>query len=441
MKNALELILASKKVAVWGLGYLGYTTVLKLQSRGFFSKIYDFDPARAEGVLNGKYPSAEQSVSWSSTGNIPALDAGKIEISASERDMFSDDTPVHILSHPATHSGGPENGNLLKLAEIFKHNAIEGKKPLVLFQSASIPGSINKFFIEPLGDKINFYNIGTSFRSDWSIEEFLASSDAVSCSAVTSDGLKILRAFFELLGVSTRPLCTIKEAELLENAKNGIQYAITSFVNQLALAYPDTNLNEISDIILSNPNIKKCRPGIGSGGYRMPAALDNIIYGSSYPNALSLIKESQFVNISTMISYCEYIKRHKYSTVVILGISYSGNQKELGLSPSLVIAETLLKSGADVKIHDPLYSCDEISGLLSGISYFEYEQMDFHGVDVVIVASEHTGYKYLTQRDIEKFLNGKVKLVIDSSNSWNHYKFNGGTVYHQIGDGTVDVLS
>ncbi len=316
----------------------------------------------------------------------------------------------------------------------------KSNNPLVIFQSASVPGSIDNNFLKALGKEKENFLVGTAFRSDWSIEDFINSKETTYCASNTRLGLDALRFFLRLNTIVAHPLCTIKEAELLENAKNALQYTATSFINQLALAYPDTNVAQIAQEIMPAKFFQDCKPGLGAGGFRMAGAVDNVIKGTKYNHVLSILNESQFVNISTMLCYAEYIKRQKYSSIAILGISYSGTQKELGLSPSIIIAETLTKAGVNIMMHDPQYSGEEINKIIKKVGYFKYEDMNFSDIDVILLASSHHKYKQITQAIIDEKINGKVKLIIDSSNSWSCYEFHNGTAYHRTGDGTMDIL-
>ena len=39
--NLKERLLKTKEVSIWGLGYLGYTLLLRLQGLGFRAKVFD----------------------------------------------------------------------------------------------------------------------------------------------------------------------------------------------------------------------------------------------------------------------------------------------------------------------------------------------------------------------------------------------------------------
>ena len=76
----LKNILKTKTVSVWGLGYLGYNTILKLQSRGFNVLVYNLNMKQVRMFLQRKYPGKEHIASWSSSNFLPDLDFDKIKI-------------------------------------------------------------------------------------------------------------------------------------------------------------------------------------------------------------------------------------------------------------------------------------------------------------------------------------------------------------------------
>ena len=67
-------VLGSKKISVWGLGYLGYTTLLTLQKNGFTATVYDFNQSRLDDLKIAAYPGVEQINGWTKEGKIPQLD-------------------------------------------------------------------------------------------------------------------------------------------------------------------------------------------------------------------------------------------------------------------------------------------------------------------------------------------------------------------------------
>lgn len=115
MDDFKELLLQTKTISVWGVGYLGYTTILRLQKNGFYTTIYDFNESRLDDLVDGNYPNKEQLNSWSKNGKMPTLNFEKLEIVKDNKLLFENN--VHIISFPNS-----DKFNYLELAKLFVNN-------------------------------------------------------------------------------------------------------------------------------------------------------------------------------------------------------------------------------------------------------------------------------------------------------------------------------
>jgi len=258
----LSDILKEKTVAVWGLGYLGYTTILKLQNSGFNILAYDFEERQLNSLLHGKYPTGSQKVSWSGTGFVPSLDFNKIKVAKSAGEMIKG-SPLHIIAIPEDERTASGANIAVKLAGIFGHNFKNfSAKPCFIFESAFIPGHIEKYFIGNLKkyglNVTKDYCAGALFRTDWSIEAFMGKKNRMPIAGCCAKSLDILRAFCEYMGVMPLEMGGIKEAEVYINSTNVIQAMINDFVRQLAMGYPFINMKKLSNILFENITLDDC---------------------------------------------------------------------------------------------------------------------------------------------------------------------------------------
>lgn len=428
-------ILGKKTVSIWGFGYLGYTAALKMQERGFSVKIFDYAPQRFDAFKKGQYPGVGQKNHWSLRNSIPDLDRGKITFCAKPERMF-DNSPVHLIATPIVDKGKAKGLNLKDLSGIFIKNA--SAETLVLFQAFGVPGQIDELFCQPLKKAGVHCHVGTAFRSDWVVEEF-NNSKSQMLAANTEKALEKTKAFFNLLGISHALLGSIKEAEVFENAKNALNYTTTAFVNQLALAYPNIDVQKVTRSLLSQVDLSTCQLSIGAGGYRMPFSVDALLAGSEMPECLSILKEAASVNFSTVLCYSEYLVRKNYKAVLILGISNRENQKDLmAISPSLTLAETLKDRGLKIFLNDPHYSPAELKKLVPFCGVVSLEKLPSE-LDAIIVMSAHSRYRYLSQKELDAIIHPNVKLIIDNTGIFNDYRFKHAK-YHQVGDGKINIL-
>jgi len=435
MQEILNRYLFTKRVSIWGMGYLGYTMLLRLQSKGFYADVYDISSERLELLLSEKYPIKEQKVAWSSKGEVPAIDISKIFPVNSCEQLLKNS--VHIISTPSFSESGDVN-RLSEIAQCFITNKDKVSGHIIIFQSAETPGNIDKLFINPL--KKNGVNCfyATAFRTDWTVEEFFYSSNQQVVSGECPKSLLMVKSFLNVIDVNHVELSSIMEAEIYECARKSLHYSIDAFVNQIMLSYPETNIRKLTNL-LNNIKIEDANPSIGAIGYKYASAISYLLEGSTFPERLTIIREADSANISSILYYAEIIPHFITDYVVILGICETEDQKNIRFSPSLLIAERLLKNGNNVFIHDPFFNESEINDLLPGATYID-ELIPFAKKSCILAMTGHRIYRYLTQEDLERLNIFSARLVIDNAGLWDKYRFSDKTLYHIPGDGKFGLL-
>ena len=153
MNHFRHRLLTTRRVSVWGIGYLGYTSLLRLQSKGFSADVFDFDQSRIKALAQGKYPTRWHKESWSFRGSTLGLDLSKVTPVPQIEEMFNN--CLHMISFPGIEQ--PEGKSpLAELAEHFIKHKKELDDALIIFQSAGPPGEIQKTFINRL--RTRFFN-------------------------------------------------------------------------------------------------------------------------------------------------------------------------------------------------------------------------------------------------------------------------------------------
>ncbi len=434
--NLREHILGEKRVALWGIGYLGFTMLMRLQSYGFKADVVDLNSENTKLFLNREYPSKSQVASWSTQGTIPKLDENKIEVFESPKWIFNDCARIHFICLPANYQNQEYNQNLITLAKLFRENC-NTKKTLVVFQSASGPGSIERDFIANLGTENQNIEVATAFRTDWSIETFMGKT---SPQIVASDKPLIsedLKDFFSLIDIEIQICKTIREAELIVNTQSALEYQISAFFNQLCLSYPNEDISGINSTILSSTRLQDCHLGLGFSGVRMSTAVDNLLRETKYLDHISLLREGGAVHLGTLYVILDYLKRRNFRKILLLGVQEQG---EFNHSPSLFIASSLAQSDTRVYIHDPDEPSEKLDSLIDGVSYAPFPNHNIDDLDCILVFTNHYFYRHLSHVASVKYIEGKVDTIIDLQNTFRNLSFK-QTTHYCLGDGTLNLLT
>ncbi len=100
--------------------------------------------------------------------------------------------------------------------------------------------------------------------------------------------------------------------------------------------------------------------------------------------------------------------------VAVLGAAYRGGVKETAFSGIFATVEALRAAGADVVVHDPMYSADE----LARFGWAAHTLGD--PADVVVVQADHAEYRELSAGDFPG-----VQVVVDGRNILDRGRFEG----------------
>jgi UDP-N-acetyl-D-mannosaminuronate dehydrogenase len=436
MTSFKDRLLETKRVSVWGIGYLGYTMLLKLQSKGFYADVFDFSQDRIDELMAGAYPLSAQKLVWSSKGEMPSLDLACIQPVTSRDRMFRNH--VHIVCFPGRSDTSNYN-RFEELANLFQVNCKNTHEALVLFQSAEIPGDIHRFFIDKLTAKGIDCACATMFRTDWSLEEYFSVKGCQVISGNNSRAYEQTRWFLNILGIEHASLASIREAEIYECTRKTLEHTISSFVNQVVLAYPDMDVLGMVGLMLREACFDDIRPSIGLIGYKSASATHSLMEGSIYPDRLTMIRDANAANISTILNYAEIARRQGLDSVTIMGICEKGDLKDIRMSSSLILAEHLIGQGVKVYLHDPYFTPEEIKHLLPEAKYIDIANLRVQS-SCVFLMTDHRSYRYLSQKDLDRLGISGADLVIDNSGIWQDYRFAPQTVYHIPGDGKLEAL-
>lgn len=429
-------------VAVWGIGYLGYTTLLRCHRFGLATHVWAPEASHLKNLCRGTYPGAEFQTAWSEIGSVPPVAREQITVTDTPRDLLAEHLPVHVVALPNRGAAGDGGERVWEsLAEHFRRHAPRDRKTLVLLASAPVPGD-TRAFVRALGEAGEHLRVVAAFRCDWVVEDYLYRPRPQALGG-REENIVRAEAFLGRLGLETFGIGTFHDAEVYQALMGSFHCLASAFVSQFAFAYPENPARRIVSAVLANGDLSRIRPTIGVGGKQMMTGLESLFRGSPYNDLLSILKEAQAFNLSSILSYADFLARGGAGRVGILGITPQPDNLDLAFSPSLLLAEALLQRGVAVFVHDPHFDFETIHRLLPGVRHLAVEAAEtaslLGGGDAVVLMTPHRFYLKFTQRDIDERIAGRAGMVIDNTGAWRHLNFGPQTRYHFVGDGTLNV--
>ena len=204
--------------------------------------------------------------------------------------------------------------------------------------------------------------------------------------------------------------------KLLENTFRIVNIGL---VNELALMCDNLGVNiwEVIDAAKTKPyGFMPFYPGPGVGGHCIPI---DPIYLSWKARMHGF--EARFIDLASQVNaemphytirkvveaLNEYGKPLKCSKILVVGVAYKKDVKDLRESPALEIIDILIKKGALVSYHDPYLPYLKIDGI--NLKGMKFNKKVFRDSDCVVIVTDHTDVDY-------KFIAENSKLIVDTRN-------------------------
>ncbi len=225
---------------------------------------------------------------------------------------------------------------------------------------------------------------------------------------VSREGSKRAIAFYEsVLDFDPRPdldrgngvwdLGSAEAAEMAKLAETTYRDVNIALANQFAMFAEKAGIDvhQVIEASNSQPYSHIHRPGISVGGHCIPVYPR--LYLSNDPNA-TVVRAARDANAS-MPGHAVDLLAATYgdmtgARVAVLGASYRGGVKETAFSGVLPTVEALQDRGAQVFVHDPLYTADE----LLSFGFRPYALGD--EIDAAILHTDHLEYSSVRESDL-----------------------------------------
>ncbi|MEW1976757.1 nucleotide sugar dehydrogenase [Microbacterium profundi] len=238
--------------------------------------------------------------------------------------------------------------------------------------------------------------------------------------ALSDEGNRRAREFYEaVLQFDERPdlprpngvwdLGSTEASEMAKLAETTYRDVNIGLANQFGLfaAANGIDVYKVIEACNSQPYSHIHRPGIAVGGHCIPVYPR--LYLSTDPDA-DIVRVARQLNASMperLVAQADGILGSLAGLkAVVLGAAYRGGVKETAFSGVFPTVKALEDRGAEVSVHDPLYTDEELRAL-------GFEPYALGGdVDLAIVQTDHADYKELAPAQLPG-----VKLLVDGRNT------------------------
>ena len=433
-----QLLEGKGKIAVWGTGYIGFSTMANFAAEGVSCVGTDVSEKIVSTINSGKTPVPNMEY-WLGFDPKYLIDSGMMAATVDWKKVLAPEFVVHMIAIPTEKEDKPWDGALEDV--IGKIAAYVGRsegKQLVIIESTLTPKKTDELAI-PIFKKNGIrvgedVFLGVAPRRDWFIspEKNLRSLPRI-VGGTTPETTKLM---IEVLSIVCDKLVSApdhRHAEIVKSVENAFRHMEITLANQLSLAYPTLNMIEVLKLVGTKWNVNVYHPSFGSGGYCIPLSSKYVLEGAERPEYLTLLKEAITTDTGLPSIVADRVADGGFKNVGILGLSYKGDLKVHVLSPALRISKRLMERGVRVKINDPYYTPDEIKKL-TGAETFAFPE-GLSEFDCIVLVAGHRLYKAIPEVKLLGHLKN-CKLILDNlEETWRTFDWaSAGIEYHISGD-------
>ena len=410
------------KIAVLGLGYVGLPLAVNFAKKGYEVHGLDKDRDRVQHIRDR--------VSYIS--DIPTKDvaavvrSGKLAAGTDFAVIADMDVLIICVPTPLKRKYTPDISYIVDAVKIIRRHL--RKNTLIILESTTYPGTTKELIlpeIEKSGLKAgkDFYLSFSPERIDPGNKQYDVTKITKVVGGVTPESGQLTKILYEKIIRKIHCVATAEAAEMTKLLENSFRIINIGWINELAIMCHKLGIDvwEVIEAAKTKPfGFMPFYPGLGVGGHCIP---DDPLYlywkAKQYGFSSKYIKLSSDTN-SYMTQYAverlhdilagKKIKL-KGAKVLVLGVTYKKDVKDLRKSPPLKLISLLQAAGCQVDYCDPIIPYLEISGIHQKSVPLTPKMVKSY--DCVVVATDHTKVDYMLVRR-------HAKLIFDIRNVYKN---------------------
>lgn len=391
----------SISICVVGVGRIGLPTALSFANTGLYTVGLDIDENLVNQLNSGNYPLKDEPHYDRIFGLVLAEKKFTATTNAKEA-ISQSDVILLSLPTPMDSENVPDYSALRNVC--IQLNQFLTEDSLVIVESTVEPGFVENELIEIIEGTDGRLVAGKNFgigacpenANPGEILEYTNTRPRL-VGAINDHIADIISELYQsVFPVKMIRLPDCKTANAVKLTGNVFRDVNIAFVNELSILFEKMGINTYT--VLEAAKAKRMflahDPGAGVGGPCLPVNSYQLLnFARSMSSNLKIIEASRKINEYMPAHVIELIKdvfssTHKdigTSVIMVLGVTYKPNVKDVQLTPAEPIIDKLKDICADVKIFDPLFKGEKIFGIVSENNLYE----GLAGCDGVVLVTNH----------------------------------------------------
>lgn len=420
IKKLKEKILSKRaRIGIIGLGYVGLPLAVTFARNDFKVFGIDIDRRRVEKLKKGE----------SYILDVPKSDlalvkkSGKLSVTTDFDVIKKLDAIIICVPTPLYKTREPDVSYIVSAVRNIKKHMKRGQ--IIVLESTTYPGTTEEVMLPVLEtggmkEGRDFFLAFSPERVDPGNPKYDTKNTPKIIGGISKESTELARLLYKQAIDTIVPVSSAKVAEMVKLLENTFRIVNIGMVNELMLMCDRLGINvwEVIDAAKTKPyGFMPFYPGPGVGGHCIPV---DPIYLSWKARMHGF--EARFIDLASHVNsqmphyvvskVAEGLNEKKMSLkgakVLVLGVAYKKDVKDLRESPALEIVELLDHKGAVVSYHDPYLPFLKINDIDLKSAKLTHDTLK--GADCVVIITDHSNVDY------EMVAEG-AKLIVDTRNT------------------------
>jgi len=417
-----SLDLQSLRVCVIGIGRIGLPTALSFAKSGLQTIGVDINENLVNNINSGIFPLKDEP-GYEEIFNDVLIKKTFSATTKIEDAVPNSDLILLSLPTPMDEHNIPDYSALISVAS--KLSEILSPNSLVIVESTIEPGFIEHDMIS-LISKSGRLKIEKDFligvcpenaNPGEILHDFTNLPRLVG--GINDNVAKIIKMIYNFVfSVDLIEMPNCKTANAVKLTTNVFRDINIAFVSELSLMFEKLGIDtmKVLEAAKKKYNFQVHYPGAGVGGPCLPINSYQFLNTAKRVGVkLNIIESSRRINEKmpehvielTSDAFSECNMSLNDSNILLLGISYKPNVKDIQLSPAKIIVEKFQNLGVNVHIYDPFFASTNIFG----IEVEDNLENILPKMNATVIVTGHDDFKKI---EISSFVKMKNRILIDT---------------------------
>lgn len=411
-------------IAVVGLGYVGLPLAVEFAKCGFEVLGIDIDKDRINHIKR-----KESYISDVTTKELrQVLNSNRLSATHNFEALKKADIIIICVPTPLKRKYHPDISYIKQAVNSIAKNIKKGA--LIILESTTYPGTTEEVILPLLESKglecgKDFYLAFSPERIDPGNTKYTVNKIPKVIGGVTGEATELTTTVYKNIIEKVVPVSSARVAEAVKLLENTFRLINIGLIDELAMMYHKMKIDiwEVIEAAKTKPfGFMPFYPGPGCGGHCIPKDPLYLHWKARHHGF-----DSRFIKLaSDIITYMpEYVaervinllqkkgKKLNKIKLLVIGVTYKKDIKDLRKSPSLDIIDIFQKKNIAVSYYDPIIPYLKLNHIdLKSISLNKQQLMKF---DCVIIAVDHSSLDY-------EFILDNSNLIFDTRNVYDGFK-------------------